>query len=190
MALKNVVPQSSRKATRSTSQGSTAASAASGGVITRSMAKAAAITSIEQLVVTVPSQSQKTQIFSSKVSNGVDQTAVQALKQKSISVFNLPQIIPRGMDELQAHINPAFQPFGLEDDGYSSSDSSSATPKESPASHVEVESSDTVVMPVMVTEAANIEEQLASMKAALDRLSKERAKKTPKLSVKTSRLLN
>jgi len=94
------------------------------------------------------------------------------------------------MDELQAHINPTFQPFGLEDDGYSSSNSSAATPKESPSSHVEVESSDTVVMPVMVTEAVNIEEQLASMKATLDRLSKESAEKTPTLSVKTSRLLN
>jgi len=32
-------------------------------------------------------------------------------------------------------------------------------------------------MPVIVTEAATIEEQLASMKATLDRLSKESAKK-------------
>ena len=43
--------------------------------------------------------------------------------------------------------------------------------------HVEVKSSDIVVMPVMVTEAANIKEQLASMKATLDRLSKESAEK-------------
>ena len=78
------------------------------------------------------------------------------------------------MDELQAHINPAFQPFGLEDDGYSSSNSSAAAPKESPSSHVEVKSSDTIIMSVMVTETANIEEQLASMKATLDRLSKEK----------------
>jgi len=61
----------------------------------------------------------------------------------------------------------------LEDDGYSSNDSSAATPKESPASHVEVESFNTVVLPIMVIEATNIEEQLASMKATLDRLSKE-----------------
>jgi len=65
----------------------------------------------------------------------------------------------------------------LEDDGYLSSDLSAATPWESPASHVEVKSSDTVVMLVMVTEAANIEEQLAKMKATLDRLSKESAEK-------------
>jgi len=32
-------------------------------------------------------------------------------------------------------------------------------------------------MPIMVTEAANIEEQLASMKATLDRLSRESAEK-------------
>jgi len=44
------------------------------------MAKAAAITVIEQLVVAVPSQSHKIQNFNSKVSNGVDQTVAQALK--------------------------------------------------------------------------------------------------------------
>jgi len=177
VAPKNGVPQSSRKATRSTSQGSTAASTASGGVVARSIAKAAAITAIEQPVVTVPSNSHKIQNFNSKVSHGVDPSATQALKQKSIVVFNIPQIIPRGIEELQAHINPTFQPFGLEDDGYSSSKSFTATPKESPSSHVEVKSSDTVVMLVMVTEAANIEEQLASMKATLDRFSKESAEK-------------
>ena len=81
------------------------------------------------------------------------------------------------MDEIQAHTNPAFQSFGLEDDGYSSSNSSAATPKKSPSSHVEVESSDTIIMPVMVAETANIEEQLESVKATLDRLSKGSAEK-------------
>jgi len=89
MEPKNTVPQPLRKVTQSTSQGSTAASAASGDVVTRSMAKAAAITAIEQLVVTVPSQSCKIQNFISKVSNGVDPSAAQALKQKSIVVFNV-----------------------------------------------------------------------------------------------------
>ena len=81
------------------------------------------------------------------------------------------------MDELQAHINPVLQSFGLEDDGYSSSNSSTATPKESPSSDVKVESSDAVIMPIMVIEVANIEEQLANMKATLDRLLKESAEK-------------
>ena len=49
--------------------------------------------------------------------------------------------------------------------------------KESLFLHVEVESSDTVVMPVIVTEVANVEEQLASMKAILDKLSRENAEK-------------
>jgi len=41
--------------------------------------------------------------------------------------------------------------------------------------HAEAESSDTVVMPVMVTEVANLEEQSASMTATLDSLSRESA---------------
>jgi len=43
--------------------------------------------------------------------------------------------------------------------------------------HAKAESSDTVIMPIMVAEAANIEEQLASVKATLDNLSRESAKK-------------
>jgi len=65
----------------------------------------------------------------------------------------------------------------LEDDGYLSSNSSAITPKESFPSHVEVESSNTIVMPVMVTEAINTKKQLANMKATLDRISKASAEK-------------
>jgi len=43
--------------------------------------------------------------------------------------------------------------------------------------HAEVEFSDTIIMPVMVTMTTNLEKQLASMKATLDRLSKESAEK-------------
>ena len=42
-------------------------------------------------------------------------------------------------------------------------------------SEIEAESSDTVIMPVMMTGATNLKEQLASMMATLDRLSKESA---------------
>jgi len=63
------------------------------------------------------------------------------------------------MDELQAHINPAFQPFGLEGDGYLSGASSQLSLKESLFSQDETESPTTVVMSVMVTEVNN-EEQL------------------------------
>ena len=173
MAPKNAITQSSRKAVRSASQVSTTASAASGGVMTRSMTKAAG----EQSIVAVPSQSHKIQNLGSKVSDGVNQIASNVLKQKSVAGFIIPQTIPRGMDELQTHTNPAFQPFNFEDDGYSSSDASLASSKGSLFSHVKIEFSDTVIMPVMVTAATNFKEQLASMKATLDKLSKESAEK-------------
>jgi len=41
----------------------------------------------------------------------------------------------------------------------------------------ETKSSNTVIMPVMVIEAVNLEEQLADIKANLDKLSKESAEK-------------
>ena len=80
------------------------------------------------------------------------------------------------MDELKIHTNPTFQPFNLADDGYLSSDSSLSSSKELLFLHAEAESSDTTIMLVMATEAANVEEQLASMKATLDMLSRESAK--------------
>jgi len=141
--------------------------------MTRSMTKAAG----EQLIVAAPSQSHKIQNLGSKVSDGVNQIASNVLKQKSVAGFIMPQAIPRGMDELQTHTNRAFQPFNFKYDGYSSSDSSLGLSKGSLSSHVEVESSNTVIMPVMVIAATNVEEQLASMKATLNRLSKESAEK-------------
>jgi len=47
----------------------------------------------------------------------------------------MPETIPRGMDDLQTHTNPTFQPFNFEDDGYSSSDSSLASSNGSLSSH-------------------------------------------------------
>ena len=105
-----------------------------------------------------------TKAVASSTDDGVTQIALDALKQRSVTGFNMPQTIPRGMDELQTHTNPAFQPFNLANDGYSSSDSSLSSSKESLFLHAEVESSDTVVMPVMVTNATNIKEQRESMK--------------------------
>jgi len=109
MASKNAVVQSSRKATRSTSQGSTAVSAASGGVMTRSMAKAAASSAKEPAVVTATSKLHNTPNGNSKIADGVAQIALDALKQKSVISFKMPQTISRGMDELQTHTNPPFQ---------------------------------------------------------------------------------
>jgi len=62
------------------------------------------------------------------------------------------------------------------------------TPQESPSSHAEVESSDTVIMPVMVTDAANVGEQLASMKATLDRLPKESAEKDAQIKCQNEQI--
>jgi len=77
------------------------------------------------------------------------------------------------MDELQTHMNPTFQQFSLEDNDYSSSSFFVTSPKESVSLHDEMEYSGTVVKPVMVTDATNIEEQPVSMKAVLDKLLKE-----------------
>jgi len=79
------------------------------------------------------------------------------------------------MDEFQTYINPVFQPFGAEDDSYDNSDSSATSPRDFHFSQSETESSNRVVMPVMVIEAINLEEQLADMTAKLDELSKESA---------------
>ena len=46
----------------------------------------------------------------------------------------------------------------------------------------EAESSNTVIMPAMMTGAANLEEQLASMKATLDRLAKESVEKATSIA--------
>ena len=81
------------------------------------------------------------------------------------------------MDELQPHTNPSFYSFDFEDEGYSSSNSCLAPLKEFLSSHVEAKSFYIVIMPIMVTEAVNFEEQLASMKAPLNILSKKSAEK-------------
>jgi len=64
------------------------------------------------------------------------------------------------MDELQTHTSPTFQRFGLEEDGYSSGNSFTVSPKELVSSHDEVESSDAVIFPTMMIEATNFKEQL------------------------------
>ena len=72
--------------------------------------------------------------------------------------------------------NPTFQPFGVQDHGYTNSDSSRASLRELVAQS-ETESSNSVIVPVMVTEVTNVEEQLANMKATLERLAKENREK-------------
>ena len=93
------------------------------------------------------------------------------------------------MDELQTHTNPTFLAFGLEANGYSSSDSSSTSSKKSLSFYAEVESSATLIMLVMMTEAVNFEEQLASMKATLDLLSKESAEKNTQIKSQNEQIV-
>jgi len=92
------------------------------------------------------------------VADGVSQNASHALKQKFIASFNMPHTIPCGMDKLQAHTNFTFLPFDLQDDGYLGCDSSLSSSKEPLCSYAEAKSSDIVITPVMVIEAANLEE--------------------------------
>ena len=100
MAPKNALAQSSRKTTRSTSQVSTTTSLASGGVMSWSMAKAAATFAKKQTIVTATSQSLKITNVNSKISDGVSQITSHALKQKSFVSFNMQQTILHERDEL------------------------------------------------------------------------------------------
>ena len=152
------------------------------------MAEAATKFAKEQAVVTATSQSCKITNGDSKVIDKVNQIASHTLKQKSIASFITPQTIACGIDILQTHTTPTFQPFDLANDGYLSSDSSMSSSKKSLFLYVEVESSNTVIISVMVTEADNAKEQLASIKATLDKLSRESAEKDPKSSVKNDQI--
>ena len=54
---------------------------------------------------------------------------------------------------------------------------------------IETESSDTVIMSVMMTGATNLEEQLARMKATLDRLSKKSAEKDAQIKCRNDQIV-
>jgi len=157
MAPKNAIPQLLRRAVRSASQGSTTASITSSGVMTRSMAKVAAVIAMKQSVGTVPSQSRRIPSLDSTLLEGVNKVTSHHLKQKSVTGFKMHPTICQEMDELRTQANPTFEPFGKEDHGYASSNSSPASPRELVAES-ENESSNSVIMSAMVTEATNIKE--------------------------------
>ena len=94
------------------------------------------------------------------------------------------------MDELQTHTNTTFEPIDLEDDGYSSGASPLPSLRESLLSHAEIESPNTMIMSVMVTEVTSIEEQLASMKVTLDRLLKESVEKDAQIKRQSRQIAN
>ena len=71
-------------------------------------------------------------------------------------------------------------PFlGVED--YYSSNSSASPSKKVVFQQSEAESSQTVIMPAMMIGAVNLKEEFASMKATLERLSKESAEKDARI---------
>ena len=121
----------------------------------------------------------KPQKFSSNLlTDGVNWiTRLPNLKLHSLTVFNIRKTLPHGIDEFQTSINPVFQPFCEEDDNYDGSDYSPPSPRDLHFSQSESESSNTVVMPVVVIEAVNLKEQLPDMKAKLDQLLWEKRKK-------------
>jgi len=67
-------------------------------------------------------------------------------------------------------------------------ESSVPSPKGGRMSEIEAKSFDTVIMPIMMTGAANLEEQLASIKATLDRLSKESAEKEAQIKCQNDQI--
>jgi len=80
MVPKTVIPQPSRKAIWSTSQGLMTASATSSGVMTRSMAKAVTVIAIKQSVEVVPLQSRKIPSLDSNLPKGVNKITSHPLK--------------------------------------------------------------------------------------------------------------
>jgi len=94
------------------------------------------------------------------------------------------------MDEFHPYSNNVFQPSDEEGDDYGSSDSSSISPRDSLFSHVKDESSNTIIMPVMVTEAINLDEELANMKGTLERLSKESEEKNAQIKHQNKQIAN
>jgi len=126
----------------------------------------------------------------SKIADRVSQIASHPLKQKSVAGSNMPQNIPRRMDELQTHTNTTFQPIDLEHDGYSSGASPLLSSRESLLSHVEIESPSTIIMSVMVTKVTSIKEQLASMEATMDRILEESAEKDAQIKRQNKQIAN
>ena len=74
-----------------------------------------------------------------------------------------------------------------EDDDYGGSDSSPASARDSLFSQVEIESSDTIVMPVVVIEPANLKEQLTD---TLDTLSKESEEKNVQIKYQSKQIVD
>ena len=127
-------------------------------VVTRSMAKAAAATATKRTVAVASLHSDNT---GSNINDGVGKSLlVDPLKEKSTSTLKMKQ----------------QSPF-LEVEDYYSNDSPASPPNKVVFPQSEAELSQIVIMPAMMIGVVNLEEELVSMEATLERLSKESAKK-------------
>jgi len=138
----------------------TVSSSQSTGVVTSSMTRAAA-TSTKRTVACASLHSTDGINMNDGVSKSLP---VDPLKGKSTSTLKMKQQSPF---------------FGAED--YYSSDSSASPSKKVVLLQSEVESSQTVIMPAMMIRAVNFEEEFASMKAMLERLSEESVEKDTRI---------
>ena len=138
------------------SNSDTTSSKQSTGVVTRNMAR----------VVTVTVTKRAVAIASSHSTENADHDGVG--KISSVDPFK-----GKSIQELKTKHQFLF--FEVED--YYSSDSSASSPGKAALSQYEAKSSHTVIMPPMMIGAVNFEEEFASMKATLERLSKESAEK-------------
>ena len=82
------------------------------------------------------------------------------------------------MDGIQ---NLQLQSPICEVEDYYSSNSSSPSTKEAHMSVTEVKSSKTIVMPAMMTSTTTLEEEMAKMKAILEKLTKKSAEKEARI---------
>ena len=90
------------------------------------------------------------------------------------------------MNKAQDPIKLSTPPFKVED--YYTSDSSSPSLKQVFQLETKVESSKTVVMPVMTIGTSNLEEEMAAMKAMLERLVKESEEKEAHIELQEEKI--
>jgi len=90
------------------------------------------------------------------------------------------------MDKVQGPAKLSTQPCEVED--YYSSDSSSPSLKQVFQSETEAESSKTVVMPVMTIGTNNLEEEVAAIKAMLERLVKDSEEKEARIKLQEEKI--
>jgi len=165
MATRSIASSQLKKKSGSLQQRSTnsdiVSSNQSTGVVTRSMARAVATTGTKRAVAVASLPS--TNNTDSNMNDGVGKSlSVNPLNGKATSTLKMQSPF-----------------FGVED--YYSSDSSASPPKEVVLPQSEAKSSRTVIMPAMMIGAVNFEEEFASMKATLERLSKESAEKDARI---------